>query len=83
MPPRGPRRVLWVVVVTTWACGTGFGCWPPATRPAKWAMSTISQAPTESAIARKRAKSIWRGIAEPPAMISLGLCSLASSSTAS
>ncbi len=25
MPPRGPRRVLWVVVVTTWACGSGLG----------------------------------------------------------
>ena len=25
MPPRGPRRVLWVVVVTTWACGNGIG----------------------------------------------------------
>ena len=25
MPPRGPRRVLWVVEVTTCACGTGFG----------------------------------------------------------
>jgi hypothetical protein len=23
MPPRGPRSVLWVVVVTTWACGNG------------------------------------------------------------
>ncbi|MNI75411.1 hypothetical protein D3C73_1315590 [compost metagenome] len=25
MPPRGPRRVLCVVVVTTWACGIGSG----------------------------------------------------------
>src|SRR5438445_591754 len=25
MPPRGPRRVLCVVVVTTWACGNGLG----------------------------------------------------------
>ena len=24
-PPRGPRSVLWVVVVTTSACGTGDG----------------------------------------------------------
>ena len=40
-PPRGPRRDLWVVVVTTWAWGTGLGCTPPATRPAKCAMSTI------------------------------------------
>ena len=26
MPPRGPRSVLCVVVVTTWACGNGLGC---------------------------------------------------------
>ncbi len=25
MPPRGPRSVLCVVVVTTWACGSGLG----------------------------------------------------------
>ena len=29
MPPRGPRRVLCVVVVTTCACGSGLG-WTPA-----------------------------------------------------
>ena len=40
MPPRGPRRVLCVVEVTTCACGTGFGYTPAATRPATWAMST-------------------------------------------
>ena len=44
-PPRGPRSDLWVVVVVTWACGTGSSS-PvntlPATRPAKCAMSTIS-----------------------------------------
>ena len=40
-PPRGPPSVLCVVVVTTWACGTGVGCRPAATRPAKCAMSTI------------------------------------------
>ena len=40
-PPRGPPRVLWVVVVVMWACGTGLGCRPAATSPAKWAMSTI------------------------------------------
>ncbi|MNN77575.1 hypothetical protein D3C81_1940500 [compost metagenome] len=39
-PPRGPRRVLWVVVVTTSAYGNGFGYSPAATRPATWAMST-------------------------------------------
>src|SRR5699024_3149650 len=40
MPPRGPPRVLCVVEVTTWACGTGEGWRPAATSPAKWAMST-------------------------------------------
>ena len=33
-PPRGPRRVLCVVVVTTSASGTGLGWKPAATRPA-------------------------------------------------
>ncbi|MPN16364.1 hypothetical protein SDC9_163703 [bioreactor metagenome] len=33
-PPRGPRRLLCVVVVTTSANGTGLGYWPPAIRPA-------------------------------------------------
>ena len=61
IPLRGPQSVLWIVVVTTSACSTGFGCSPAATRPAKWAMSTISCAPTESAISRKAAKSSWRG----------------------
>jgi hypothetical protein len=32
-PPRGPRRVLCVVVVTKSACSTGLGCSPVATRP--------------------------------------------------
>ena len=57
-PPRGPRRVLWVVVVTTWANGIGLKS-PfstlPATSPAKCAMSTIRTAPTLSAISRIRA----------------------------
>ena len=64
MPPRGPRSDLWVVVVVTWACGTGSSS-PvntlPATSPAKWAMSTISVAPTSSAISRTLAKSTRRG----------------------
>ena len=38
---RGPRKDLCVVVVTTWACGSGEGWAPPATRPAICAMSTI------------------------------------------
>ncbi|MCY1241271.1 hypothetical protein D9M72_541630 [compost metagenome] len=41
MPPRGPARVLCVVDVVTCACGTGDGCSPAATSPAKCAMSTI------------------------------------------
>src|SRR6185437_2062698 len=41
IPARGPRSVLCVVVVTTWQCGTGEGWTPPATRPAKCAMSTM------------------------------------------
>ena len=61
MPPRGPRSDLCVVVVVTWACGTGSSS-PvntlPATRPAKCAMSTISVAPTSSAISRIVAKLI-------------------------
>ena len=61
MPPRGPRSVLWVVEVTMSAYGTGEGCTPPATRPAMCAMSTISAAPTESAISLKVGKSMMRG----------------------
>ena len=51
-PPRAPRRVLCVVVVTMSAWGTGLGCCPAATRPAMWAMSTISIASTPRAMAR-------------------------------
>ena len=40
-PPRGPRSVLCVVVVTTSAYGTGFGYWSAATSPATCAMSTM------------------------------------------
>jgi glycine hydroxymethyltransferase len=70
-------------VVTTWACGTGEGCRPAATRPAKCAMSTRRYAPTSSAIRRKAAKSSCLGYADQPAMIILGRCSLASRSTSS
>jgi glycine hydroxymethyltransferase len=38
---RGPRSDLCVVEVTTCACGIGVGCAPPATSPAKCAMSTM------------------------------------------
>ena len=60
-PPRGPRSVLWVVVVTKSECGTGLGCSPAATRPAMWAMSVITSAPTSLATAAMRAKSMTRG----------------------
>ena len=33
-PPRGPRRVLWVVLVMKWACLIGLGYSPAATSPA-------------------------------------------------
>ena len=83
MPERGPASVLWVVEVTTSACSTGLGCSPAATSPAKCAMSTISSAPTSSAISRNRAASITRGYAEAPATISFGRCSCASRRTSS
>ena len=54
MPPRGPRSTLWVVNVTTSAYGTGDGIALPATSPMKCAASTISHAPTSSAISRNR-----------------------------
>jgi hypothetical protein len=46
-------------------------------------MSTISLAPTASAIALKRFQSMTREYADAPAMISRGLCSCASRSAAS
>src|SRR6516225_5413163 len=57
MPPRGPRKLLCVVVVTNCACGIGLGCCPPATRPAMWAISIKRSAPTESAIWRIRGRA--------------------------
>ena len=81
MPPLGPRRVLWVVVVTTSAYGIGLMCSPAATRPAMWAISTIKYAPTLSAISRNFLKSISLAYALAPARISFGLCSTARRST--
>ena len=60
MPPRGPRSVLCVVVVTNGAYGTGETCSPAMTSPAMCAMSHINAAPTSSATAPNRAKSISR-----------------------
>ena len=76
-PERGPPMVLCTVDEVTCAWGTGFGCRPAATRPAKCAMSTQRIAPTSSAIARNAAKSSWRGYADQPAMMTFGLCSSA------
>ena len=61
MPPRGPRSVLWVVVVTNSQCATGLGWRPVATSPAMWAMSAMITAPHSSAALLHRAKSIVRG----------------------
>ena len=71
-PERGPRSTLCVVKDTTSAKGTGLGIAWPATSPMKWAASTQKIAPTSSAMARKRAKSMRRGIAEPPGEDDLG-----------
>ena len=60
-PPRGPRSVLCVVVVTMSAWPNGVGWSPAATRPAMWAMSTMSRAPTDRAIRPMRSKSMMRG----------------------
>ena len=57
MPPRGPRSVLCVVVVTTSACGMGEGCTPPAMSPAMCAMSAQNLAPTSRAIEPMISKS--------------------------
>ena len=70
-------------MVTTSAYGTGVGCRPAATRPAKCAMSTTRYAPTSSAIARKRSKSRTRGYADQPARIIFGRRSCAIRSTSS
>eukprot|EP00438_Fugacium_kawagutii_P014154 Skav213267 [mRNA] locus=scaffold2944:18558:18797:- [translate_table: standard] len=61
MPARGPRKDLWVVVVTTSQCWKGDGCSPVATKPEMCAMSAIKIAPTSSAISRNLAKSMIRG----------------------
>ena len=82
-PPRGPRSVLWVVVVTRSACGNGDGWTPAATSPAMWAMSTSRRAPTPWAIAARRSKSRIREYMLAPAMRSFGRTSAAWRSRAS
>ncbi len=83
IPPRGPRNVLWVVVVTICAWGTGDGYTPPATSPAKCAMSTTRTASTSSAIDRKAGKSTIRAYALPPPIKIFGFSFLATSRTSS
>ncbi len=80
-PPRGPPSCLYVLVVVACARSTGVGCSPAATSPAMCEMSATRYAPTESAIARKRAKSSVRGWALAPAMSTLGRWSSASAAT--
>jgi hypothetical protein len=82
-PERGPARVLCTVEVTTWACGTGLACRPAATRPAKWAMSTHSFAPTSSATERNASKSSSREYADQPATMTCGRSARACSRTLS
>ena len=57
-PPRGPLKVLWVVVVTTWQYGIGLLWSPEAIIPEGWEMSAKRNAPTSSAISRNLAKSM-------------------------
>ena len=81
--PRGPRRVLCVVVVITSACPTGDGCAPPAIRPAMCAMSATRIAPISRAISANAGKSMVRGIAVPPQKMTLGRSARARSRTSS
>ena len=50
IPPLGPLRVLWVVEVITWQCGTGSLRKPLAISPDGCAISAWRNAPTSSAI---------------------------------
>ena len=81
MPPRGPRRVLWVVVVATCACGKGEGCSTRRHETREMRHVHMQVGADHVGDLAHAGKSIWRGMAEPPAMIILGLCSFASAST--
>ena len=83
IPPRGPRSVLWVVVVTRSACGNGLGWTSAATSPAMCAMSMNRIAPTSAAISAIRSKSHSRGYAEAPPTMSFGRTSRAWTAIAS
>jgi hypothetical protein len=61
MPPRGPRSVLCVVVVTTWACGNGIGMRRRRRRAGEMRHVDHEIGADLSAILRKRAKSMKRG----------------------
>ena len=73
IPPLGPLKTLCVVEVTTSANFIGLGYCPPATKPAKCAISTIRVAFTVSAISLNFLKLIILEYALPPAIINLGL----------
>ena len=60
MPPRGPRRVLCVVVVTTWACGQRVGIDAAGDQAGIVGHVDHQIGADLSAISRKRAKSMWR-----------------------
>ena len=81
--PRGHLSVLCVVVVTISQYGIGFSRAPPAMSHAIWAISAIRIDPLSSAIFLNRFQSREREYAENHAIISFGLCSLASCSTIS
>ena len=70
--PRGPRKVLCVVVVITSANGTGEGWTPAAINPAMCAASAAKTAPTSFATEANASKSMRRGTAVPPAQMSFG-----------
>ena len=62
MPPRGPRSVLCVVVVTTSATPIGEGCAPPAMRPGDVRDVGHEDGADLVGDLGERAKSIVRGI---------------------
>ena len=62
MPPRGPRKVLCVVVVTKSACAIGLGCMPAGDQAGDVRdVDEANSAPTASAISPMRLKSMMRG----------------------
>ena len=80
-PPRGPRSVLCVVVVTKSAWGMGEGWSPQTTRPAMCAMSAKRSAPEARAISPMRAKSITLEYALDPTVIIFGFSAMATAAS--